>query len=67
MPDAMRPVYVPPTDDEPLDAVQLALKRMWVGIIGRRIRAKLAAERAAAEGARASETPPADGARADAC
>jgi len=38
------------TGDEPLDAVQRALVRMWVGIIGRRIRARLAAEAAAIVG-----------------
>lgn len=55
------PDYVPPTGDEPLDAVEEAIVNMWVKIVVRRLRAKLAAEQAAAEAERASETQPSAG------
>lgn len=44
--------YVPPGPGEPLDAVQHALLRMWVGIISRRIRKQLAEEQRQAESTR---------------
>jgi hypothetical protein len=42
--------YTPPTGDEPLDAIEQALVRMWIDIIAAEIRDELAA-------ARASESP----------
>lgn len=42
-----REPYVPPAGDEPLDAVEQALVRMWADIVVRSIRARLAAAAAA--------------------
>jgi hypothetical protein len=36
--------YVPPVGDEPLDAIEQVLVRMWIDIIAAEIRAELAAE-----------------------
>jgi hypothetical protein len=43
---ANMPLYVPPTGDEPLDAIELALVRALVGIIVRDIREEAVADRA---------------------
>jgi hypothetical protein len=47
--DHPRP-YVPPGDDEPLDAIQEALVRLWVDIIAAEIREELAEEAASSRG-----------------
>ena len=36
--DGARPRYEPPTGDEPLDAIEEALVRMWVRIVVREMR-----------------------------
>lgn len=42
--DDPRPCYTPPTDGEPLDAVQMALVKLWTRLIVADIRAELAAQ-----------------------
>lgn len=41
--------YLPPTGDEPLDAIEQAIVRMWIRIIAAEIREEAAREAAATE------------------
>jgi hypothetical protein len=56
----VKPLYVPPADDEPLDEIELALVRTLGRIFAREIREELIAEQREDREPRAADEPPAE-------